>query len=110
MTTAADNMADALRAILLQVVQGKVLERDACITQARVALADHDKLQPAPENRIRKVCSVCGGEEISFDAFVTWDTDEQQFVVSNVMDDGHWCADCDGECTPQDEPLNKEGA
>ena len=33
------DMQDALRAILLQVVQGKVLERDACIAQARAALA-----------------------------------------------------------------------
>lgn len=32
-------MSAALRAILLQVSQGKVLERDACITQARAALA-----------------------------------------------------------------------
>ena len=29
----------ALRAIVFQVNQGKVLERDACITQARAALA-----------------------------------------------------------------------
>ena len=29
----------ALRAIVFQVCQGKVLERDACITQARAALA-----------------------------------------------------------------------
>lgn len=31
-------MSAALRAILFQVVQGPVLERDACITQARAAL------------------------------------------------------------------------
>jgi hypothetical protein len=37
--TAAPEMADALRAIIFQVCQGKVLERDACITQARAALA-----------------------------------------------------------------------
>lgn len=29
----------ALRAILFQVIQGKVLERDACISQARAAIA-----------------------------------------------------------------------
>lgn len=36
---AAPAMLAALKAILFQVVQGKVLERDACITQAREALA-----------------------------------------------------------------------
>lgn len=36
---AAPAMAEALRAILFQVVQGPVLERDACVTQARAALA-----------------------------------------------------------------------
>lgn len=37
---AAPAMLAALRAILFQVVQGKVLERDACITAARKALAE----------------------------------------------------------------------
>lgn len=36
---AAPDLLAALRAILLQVCQGKVLERDACITQARAAIA-----------------------------------------------------------------------
>lgn len=35
---AAPDMLAALRAILFQVVQGKVLDRDACITQARAAI------------------------------------------------------------------------
>src|SRR5688572_897298 len=36
---AAEDLLAALKAILFQVVQGKVLERDACITQARKAVA-----------------------------------------------------------------------
>jgi hypothetical protein len=36
---AAPEMMAALRAILFQVCQGKVLERDACIAEARAALA-----------------------------------------------------------------------
>lgn len=36
---AAPDMLAALRAIVFQVCQGKVLERDACITQARAAMA-----------------------------------------------------------------------
>ena len=33
------DLLNAIHAILFQVVQGKVLERDACITQARAAIA-----------------------------------------------------------------------
>lgn len=34
-----ERMAAALRAVIFQACQGKVLERDACISQARAALA-----------------------------------------------------------------------
>lgn len=44
---AAPDMLAALKAILFQVVQGKVLERDACITQARAAVA---RAEPPPIN------------------------------------------------------------
>lgn len=37
--SAASELRDAVRAILFQVYQGKVLERDACITQAQAAFA-----------------------------------------------------------------------
>jgi hypothetical protein len=36
---AAPELLNAVKAILIQVCQGKVLERDACITQARAAYA-----------------------------------------------------------------------
>ena len=32
-------LVEGLNAIVFQIIQGKVLERDACITQARAALA-----------------------------------------------------------------------
>ncbi len=35
----AVDLLEALKAIVFQVCQGKVLERDACITQARAAIA-----------------------------------------------------------------------
>jgi len=38
LVAAAPDMAAALRAFLFQVMQGKVLERDAVVTQAREAL------------------------------------------------------------------------
>lgn len=39
MTAREKALEDAVYAILVQVVQGKVLERDACIAQARKAYA-----------------------------------------------------------------------
>lgn len=45
---AAPALLEALRAILIQVVQGKVLERDACITQARAALRLAEGGPPEP--------------------------------------------------------------
>lgn len=39
----APEMLDALRAILVQVIQGPVLERDACIKLAREAYAKATK-------------------------------------------------------------------
>jgi hypothetical protein len=36
---AAPDLLASLRAILFQVAQGKVLERDACVTQARSVIA-----------------------------------------------------------------------
>ena len=36
---AAPDLLDACRAILFQVIQGPVLERDACVAKARAAIA-----------------------------------------------------------------------
>jgi hypothetical protein len=36
---AAPDMLAALRAVIFQTIQGKVLERDACVTAARSAIA-----------------------------------------------------------------------
>ncbi len=44
------------------------------------------------------VCSKCGSDEISADAYAAWNVDEQEWEVQNVMDKGHYCAQCDGEC------------
>lgn len=49
---AAPDMAAALKAILFQVVQGKVLERDACITQARAALVKAGVLEGGQKSLI----------------------------------------------------------
>lgn len=48
--------------------------------------------------KITWACNTCGGDNVSIEAVVHWDTDEQRFAVSEVCDKGHYCEDCDGEC------------
>jgi hypothetical protein len=59
MAAAAQDLFTACRAIVFQVEQGKVLERDACITQARAAVAKANGARtpdaPAPEPAAVKV-------------------------------------------------------
>jgi hypothetical protein len=40
---AHDDLLAALRAVVFQACQGKVLERDACIAQARTAIAKEER-------------------------------------------------------------------
>jgi hypothetical protein len=46
LANSAPVLLDALRAILFQVNQGKVLERDACIAQARAAYIQATREEP----------------------------------------------------------------
>lgn len=56
MSVITKQLADALRAIIFQACQGKVLERDACITEARAALAAHDAAEQAPKAALGGDC------------------------------------------------------
>ena len=65
----------------------------------------------APE-RYRQVCATCGSEDVLADAFAEWDVENQCWTVQSVMDKGHYCIACDGECRieerPEDGPLAEE--
>jgi hypothetical protein len=51
-----------------------------------------------PENkRTRRICEHCGGDNISFDATVVWDTKLQQLDLGCSDIERCWCADCEGE-------------
>lgn len=41
-------------------------------------------------------CDTCGGSNIDFE--VTAYQDENGIQIGDVMDKGHYCRDCDGEC------------
>lgn len=41
-------------------------------------------------------CRYCLSEEVNRDAYVTWDTEKQEWELSNVYDHAY-CNDCEGE-------------
>jgi hypothetical protein len=46
--------------------------------------------------RYKMVCPYCGSEDVSKDATVRWDIDEQRWGVSGIFDNAH-CDGCDTE-------------
>ncbi len=48
----------------------------------------------------KPVCANCGAsaENISFEAFVGWDSESHCLTVLDLCDKGHTCSVCDGEC------------
>ena len=37
---------------------------------------------PLEEKKIKKVCSLCGSEDVLIDAYAQWDVDKQDFVLN----------------------------
>jgi hypothetical protein len=52
----------------------------------------------AAAERYRQVCATCGSENVLADAYAEWDIENQCWSVQSVMDKGHYCNACDGEC------------
>ncbi|HEX8443663.1 MAG TPA: hypothetical protein VF631_08450, partial [Allosphingosinicella sp.] len=46
--------------------------------------------------RLAIICSVCGSDEVSRDAWANWDTRQQEWVLGAVFDYAH-CHRCDRE-------------
>ncbi len=44
------------------------------------------------------ICSFCRSQDVVFDAYAEWDHENQIFTVQNIMDKGHQCNQCEGEC------------
>lgn len=57
------------------------------------------------EPRIRIVCSKCGSEKILFDAYAEWNPELQKMELATTFDKGHYCKQCDGECTTKEIPY-----
>lgn len=76
----------------------------AWINSARAALRGYYDSPAAP--RVRKVCEECGSDDVSADAFARWNVHAQEWQVSAIMDKGHACENCGGECRIKDAPLD----
>ena len=63
----------------------------------------------APEALVTKVCADCGSADVLADAFAEWDFANQCWTVQSVMDKGHYCLACDGECRIEEHELSEEG-
>jgi hypothetical protein len=45
----------------------------------------------------KPVCTDCGGDNVSADAWSRWDIEKQQWELSQTFDDT-FCHDCEGSC------------
>lgn len=53
--------------------------------------------------RIRYTCSHCHGPNVRWDAWASWD-EEQQMVLENSFQDT-FCEDCEGSCSVDEEEI-----
>lgn len=50
------------------------------------------------QGKKKPVCTHCGSSDIKADAFAVWNIKKQRWDVAAVMDNGHSCEACRGEC------------
>jgi hypothetical protein len=55
---------------------------------------------------ITKVCSTCGSESVLADAYAEWNKESQKWELLEVFDKGHFCHDCDGDCSIKDVEID----
>lgn len=46
-------------------------------------------------DKVKPVCGVCGSDDITLDGFATWNTEKQEWVLSQTYEDNFWCNKCD---------------
>lgn len=58
-------------------------------------------------SRVKYVCAKCGSDDILFDAYATWNVRTQQMEVANTYDKGHFCNNCEGECSVDEVAIEE---
>lgn len=53
---------------------------------------------------IEMVCRICGTNHVARDAWASWDTSTQQWVLGAIFDYAH-CHECDGETRLTERPY-----
>lgn len=66
------------------------------IAEARMRVLDA-QAEPT-KTPIDYVCEDCNGSEISVEAMVEFSPWNQEFIVHDTCDKGHYCSTCDGTC------------
>lgn len=56
--------------------------------------------------RFRMVCSKCGSEDVSRDAWASWNVDRQEWETSSVFDEA-FCHDCETETSIEKELIEE---
>jgi len=54
--------------------------------------------------KIKYVCKHCGGDNVTRDAWASWDESKQNWIVADVFD-YVFCHDCEEETYPESKPL-----
>ncbi len=90
MLGAGDYNAEELRAGIVNA-----LNRIACIEAVQQADAGIDPPGASPKPKIDKVCETCHGD-VTFEGYISWDVESQEFVVDGICDKGHLCDKCNG--------------
>lgn len=64
---------------------------------------------PLEGKRIKKVCSLCGSEDVLIDAYAQWDVEKQDFVLNCTFEYSFcFCNKCQGECGIIDVEVKDE--
>lgn len=45
--------------------------------------------------KCKPYCTECGSEDVTFNAGVSWNEEEQRFEYTVIYDEGHHCNSCD---------------
>jgi len=56
-------------------------------------------------DRVKKVCSVCGSDDVLVDAYAKWDVDIQHWVLDGAFAEDVYCAQCDEKTGLKDEEI-----
>lgn len=51
------------------------------------------------KEKTKPVCTKCGSDDINIDAYAKWNVKNQCFELNATFDKGHYCENCEGECS-----------